>query len=245
VTEIALGGATVELEVSHESDRVFDSSSGALTQGQADQRRLAQLQAKRLFDITVALALLVALLPMLLLVALLVRISSPGPVIFKQQRLGRHGRVFWFYKFRTMVQNNDPSEHQAYCAALIRGEAQPIGGSYKLADDARVTPIGAILRRYSLDEFPQLFNVLFGHMSLVGPRPPLAYESELYGPREWQRLDVTPGLTGLWQVSGRSALSFQEMIDLDLRYIESWSLWLDLEILARTPKVVITGRGAC
>jgi lipopolysaccharide/colanic/teichoic acid biosynthesis glycosyltransferase len=128
---------------------------------------------------------------------------------------------------------------------LIQGTAQATGNTFKLQNDSRITPVGRVLRRLSLDELPQLINVLRGEMSLVGPRPPLPYEVAQYGPRELGRLSVPPGLTGLWQVSGRAILNFHQMIDLDLAYIERWSLWLDLKILARTPLVVLTGRGAC
>jgi lipopolysaccharide/colanic/teichoic acid biosynthesis glycosyltransferase len=202
------------------------------------------LLAKRTLDVLIAGGMLVLLLPLLLVVGLMVLWSSPGPALFRQQRVGRDGRLFWFYKFRTMLDYTDPSEHRAYYQQLVRGEAERIQGAYKLAHDRRVTPLGRVLRRYSLDELPQLINVLKGDMSLVGPRPPIPYEVELYGPRELLRLSVTPGLTGMWQVSGRSALSFQEMIDLDLAYINAWSFWLDLIILVRTPWSVLTGRGA-
>jgi lipopolysaccharide/colanic/teichoic acid biosynthesis glycosyltransferase len=148
------------------------------------------------------------------------------------------------YKFRSMYSNNDDSQHQAYYRSLIAGTAQSEGGSFKLTADPRITPLGRILRRSSLDELPQLINVLRGEMSLVGPRPPLAYEVELYDERALQRLTVTPGITGLWQVSGRSKLNFQQMIDLDLTYISTWSLWLDLRILLRTPFVVVAVMGA-
>jgi lipopolysaccharide/colanic/teichoic acid biosynthesis glycosyltransferase len=209
-----------------------------------DHWHLYQSAVKRLLDVVMALLLLAALLPVLGVVAMLVGLSSSGPILFKQRRLGRGGQEFWFYKFRTMVDGNDPADHRAYTHALIRGQAQPVRGAFKLADDPRVTPLGAFLRRYSIDEFPQLINVLLGHMSIVGPRPPLPYEAELYGPLEWQRLAVTPGLTGLWQVSGRSRLTFEEMIELDLEYIDRWSLWLDVLIIIRTPLAMLAGDGA-
>ena len=208
-------------------------------------RRAVQLVAKRGIDVAGATVLLLILLPLLLTIGVLVRVSSPGPILFRQRRVGKDGREFCMYKFRTMLPNSDASIHQAYYRALINGEAEPISGTFKLRHDPRVTPIGRILRRSSLDELPQLFNILKGDMSLVGPRPPIPYEVELYGPRERSRLSVTPGVTGLWQVSGRNALNFHQMIDLDLSYIERWSVWLDLVILFRTCVVVITGRGAC
>jgi lipopolysaccharide/colanic/teichoic acid biosynthesis glycosyltransferase len=203
------------------------------------------LVLKRIVDVVLALVLLLSLLPVIVCIAVAIRLSSPGPVIFRQQRVGKAGRLFWMYKFRTMVTNSDAQIHAAYYRSLVRGEAAPIDGAFKLARDPRVTRVGRFLRRASLDEVPQLVNVLRGEMSLVGPRPPIPYEVELYGVRERQRLTVLPGLTGLWQVSGRSLLSFQEMIDLDLAYIQHWSIWLDLRILLWTPLVVIAGLGAC
>jgi lipopolysaccharide/colanic/teichoic acid biosynthesis glycosyltransferase len=207
--------------------------------------RQVQLLTKRLLDVVCAVVLLAVFLPVLLLVALLVRTTSSGPILYRQRRVGRGGRHFWFLKFRTMYHHSDPSVHLAYYRDLVRGEARPVRGLYKLVDDARVTGIGRILRRLSLDELPQLINILRGDMSLVGPRPPIPYEADLYTARDWARLSVMPGLTGLWQVSGRGTLTFQEMVDLDLQYIERWSLWLDWRILLRTPLVVLTGKGAC
>jgi lipopolysaccharide/colanic/teichoic acid biosynthesis glycosyltransferase len=200
---------------------------------------------KRGTDVLVATTLLLLLLPVLLVVALLVRLTSPGPILFRQERVGREGRLFWFYKFRTMHAGNDATAHRKYYRLLVEGNVPAMGGgAFKLAQDPRITPFGRILRRYSIDEFPQLLNVLKGDMSLVGPRPPIPYEVEFYGPREFARLTVTPGLTGLWQVSGRCNLNFQEMIELDLTYIANWSLWLDLLILLKTPWAVVSGKGA-
>jgi lipopolysaccharide/colanic/teichoic acid biosynthesis glycosyltransferase len=203
-----------------------------------------QLRAKRAVDLLLAAVLLILLTPVLIVVAILVCIDSPGPVLFRQRRIGAGGRTFVMYKFRTMYQQADAAIHAAYYRELIRGAAQPRNGLFKLVDDQRVTPLGHLLRRFSLDELPQLFNVLSGDMSLVGPRPPIPYEVDEYGPRERLRLRVVPGLTGLWQVSGRSRLTFQEMIDLDLRYIDDWSIWLDLWIMLRTPLVMLRGSGA-
>ncbi len=202
-------------------------------------------RVKRALDVLAALLIIFAVLPAGLLVALLVACSSPGPVLFRQRRIGMHGRTFTLLKFRTMYHGAPCSAHEAYYARLIEGTAEATSNTFKLRNDPRVTPVGRCLRHLSLDELPQLINVLRGEMSLVGPRPPLPYEVDQYGARELGRLSVTPGLTGLWQVSGRAALNFQQMIDLDLTYIERWSLWLDLKILARTPLAVLTGRGAC
>ncbi len=192
----------------------------------------------------IASVLIVLCCPLLLLIALLVRATSPGPALFRQERVGRHRRRFQLYKFRTMYVANDPGEHRAYYAALVGGAAKPQNGVFKMATDRRITPLGRVLRRFSLDELPQLVNVLRGEMSLVGPRPPIGYELEHYGPRDFRRLEAVPGLTGLWQVRGRAELDFQTMVDLDLAYIDTWTVSKDLEILARTPWVVLRGRGA-
>ena len=201
--------------------------------------------AKRVMDIGIALVALVVLAPVLIAAAMAIKVSSPGPVLFRQRRIGRNGRSFEMYKLRTMVANADPAIHRAYVSALMRGEAGQDGGLFKLASDPRITTVGRFLRRTSIDELPQLFNVVKGDMSLVGPRPPLPYEYELYDERARQRLSVLPGITGLWQVSGRSRLTFRQMIELDLAYVSQRSIWLDLTILLRTPAVLLTGSGAC
>lgn len=207
--------------------------------------RSTQLFVKRGVDVILALVLLLSLAPVCVLIAGAMWLWSPGPVIFQQVRVGKGGRPFRLYKFRTMTCNCDSGIHQTYYRQLVNGEAAPIDGAFKLARDPRVTPIGRVLRRFSLDEVPQLWNVLKGEMSMVGPRPPIPYETDLYSPREQRRLAVKPGLTGLWQVSGRNCRSFQEMIELDLAYIERWSIRVDLVILLRTPVVIATGWGAC
>ncbi len=189
--------------------------------------------------------------PLLAAIAAIIRLTSKGPVIFEQERLGQFGNRFKCLKFRTMFTNNDPKIHQEYIQQFIAGKEecgnntgsqQPV---YKIMNDPRVTPIGGFLRKTSLDELPQFWNVLRGEMSLVGPRPPVPYEFEIYD--IWHRrrvLDVKPGVTGLWQVSGRSRTRFDEMVRLDLRYCRTWSLWLDLKILISTPRAVFTGDGA-
>ncbi len=206
---------------------------------------------KRLFDVLFGAAALIALSPVLLLIALLIKCTSKGPVLFRQQRVGRFGVPFTFLKFRSMYVNNDPKIHQEYVAKLISGQLQngkedrPSGATFKIVNDPRVTPFGRFLRKSSLDELPQLINVLTGEMSLVGPRPPLPYEFEQY--RTWHKrrvFEVKPGITGLWQVMGRSKTSFDEMVRLDLRYVRSWSLGLDFRILMETPKAVLSGEGA-
>lgn len=194
---------------------------------------------KRAIDLIVAGTIGVAALPVLAVAAVAIKLDSPGPVLFSQPRVGEGGVEFRFFKLRTMQQDNDDGAHRAYCDALLRGAAGPQGGLYKLVDDPRVTRVGRVLRRLSIDELPQLWNVLRGDMSLVGPRPWLPGDADHYGPREWCRLRIRPGLTGLWQVSGRSRLSVQEMIDLDVRYWREWSPGLELSVLARTPLVIL------
>ena len=197
---------------------------------------------KRTLDLALALLTLLLVLPILVVAAVALRSDSPGPALFRQVRMGKDGRRFQLYKLRTMHHGNDDSAHRAYVGRLIRGGTERHGDVYKLAHDARITRVGRILRRFSIDELPQLWNVLRGDMSLVGPRPPLPHETELYTARAWGRLRVKPGMTGLWQVSGRSRLAFDEMVSLDVRYWQRWSLLSDLVILSKTPRVVLSGR---
>jgi exopolysaccharide biosynthesis polyprenyl glycosylphosphotransferase len=203
---------------------------------------------KRTFDLIFAALAILLLLPLWLLVALLIKLDSKGPVFYTQERVGMDGRLFLLYKFRTMQANADAELHREYQRAFIAGRAEANLGketkpTYKLLADPRITRIGKILRRTSLDEVPQLLNVLSGDMSLVGPRPPIPYEVEAYELWHRKRLDMKPGLTGLWQVSGRNRLPFEEMVRLDLYYIENWSLLLDLEIILRTGFVMLAGEG--
>jgi lipopolysaccharide/colanic/teichoic acid biosynthesis glycosyltransferase len=201
---------------------------------------------KRTMDITGSLVSLVVSAPIFLAVALAIKLSSKGPIFFRQERVGQRGRRFIFLKFRSMYVDNDASVHKEYVRRLIAGQAKPEPsrgkGVYKLTQDSRITPLGSLLRRTSLDELPQLFNVLKGEMSLVGPRPPLPYEVEAY--EIWHRrrlIEAKPGITGLWQVNGRSRVKFDDMVRLDLLYAKTWSPWLDVKILLRTPRAVIEG----
>jgi len=201
---------------------------------------------KRAFDIVVATLALVLLLPLWVLMAVLIKLDSKGPVLYRQERVGMDGRIFLFLKFRTMRTGADDRIHREFQRQYIEGRPETnLGDSlrpvYKLHDDPRVTRTGRWLRRTSLDELPQLLNVLRGDMSLVGPRPPIPYEVEAYALWHRKRLDMKPGMTGLWQVSGRNRLSFDEMVKLDLFYIENWSLWLDLKIMLRTLPVLLRG----
>jgi len=201
---------------------------------------------KRTFDLVVAALAIVLLFPFWLLIALLIKLDSKGPVFYTQERVGMDGRLFLLYKFRTMKAGADPEVHREYQKAFIAGRAEANVGNdnkptYKLLADPRITRIGKLLRRTSLDEVPQLLNVLLGDMSIVGPRPPIPYEVEAYELWHRKRLDMKPGLTGLWQVSGRNRLPFEEMVRLDLFYIENWSLLLDLKIILRTGLVMLSG----
>jgi lipopolysaccharide/colanic/teichoic acid biosynthesis glycosyltransferase/uncharacterized protein (DUF2267 family) len=214
--------------------------------------RRVGLGLKRLVDIGGSLFALLLLSPLFALIASLIKLTSRGPVFFCQTRVGQYGENFTFLKFRTMYVRNNSSIHKDFVRKFISAKA-PSGrhgengqsSVYKLVDDPRVTRIGKFLRRASLDELPQLLNVLKGDMSLVGPRPPIPYECDVY--ELWHRrrvLEAKPGMTGLWQVHGRSRTSFDDMVRLDLRYARCWSLWLDLKILLKTPRAVVSGEGA-
>lgn len=211
------------------------------------QRRSEHL-VKRSIDVLGSLLALMVLSPVMLVIAALVKLTSPGPVFFRQQRVGQFGIPFTFLKFRSMKANNDPKIHQQYVAQLIAGKVDGQSGApvFKIKNDPRVTRIGRFLRKTSLDELPQFMNVLKGEMSLVGPRPPIPYEFDQYD--AWHRrrvLEIKPGITGLWQVEGRSKVTFDEMVRLDLMYARRWSIGMDLRILLMTPKAVIMGDGAC
>jgi lipopolysaccharide/colanic/teichoic acid biosynthesis glycosyltransferase len=211
------------------------------------RRGTADAALKRVQDVAIAVVAALLLAPVLLIIAVVIKLDSPGPVIFRQRRLGKDGSPFTFLKFRTMVDGNDPSIHQAYVTNLMRACSEDLkgeNGSFKIECDPRVTQVGRILRRTSLDELPQLLNVLRGEMSIVGPRPPVEYEAELYCDRDRRRLEVLPGITGLWQVSGRCETTFEEMIDLDLAYVDTWSAGQDWKIIARTVSVVLNRKGA-
>ena len=209
------------------------------------------LFVKRVIDIAGSLIGLVLSAPLFLVISTLIKLTSDGPVLFHQKRVGQYGKTFTLLKFRSMFANNDPSIHREYVRKLI---AAPQNGSrngshkteiFKIQDDPRITSIGKFLRKTSLDELPQLINVLMGDMSLVGPRPPIPYEIEDYD--LWHRrrlLDMKPGITGIWQVEGRSRTTFNDMVRLDIHYMTNWSIWLDLKLLLKTPLAVLTSRGA-
>ena len=205
---------------------------------------------KRVMDITVSIVMLILCAPLFLAIALAIKLTSKGPVLFRQERVGRHGLRFSFLKFRSMKCGSNPRIHQEYVQRFIAGEVAASNARddqkavYKIQDDPRVTRVGKFLRKTSLDELPQFFNVLKGDMSLVGPRPPIPYEVEVYQSWHWRRMLVKPGITGLWQVNGRSRTTFDDMVRLDLRYAKTWSPWLDFKILLRTPRAIFSGEGA-
>ncbi len=225
---------------------------------QQEHHKSLYFAAKRILDLITAILLLVLLAPLVAFIAILVKLDSPGPAFFKQTRVGAQRRVqdgvvawrvrhFVIYKFRTMVDHADPSLHERHIQAFVQGRAHGSDESrakFKLLNDPRVTRVGRWLRRTSLDELPQLLNVVKGDISLVGPRPVPPYEVEQYQAWHRERLATMPGMTGLWQVSGRTALSFEEMIRLDIDYVRRQSLWLDFKILALTIPAVLSGRGA-
>lgn len=224
-------------------------SAGLPSQAEAEPRQHAAVLLKRALDIVGSLWALILLSPVFLVVGVLVKVTSRGPVLFRQERVGQFGRRFTFLKFRSMHYANDDSHHKNYMEQYIDGKSpnEDAAGQtvvYKINNDPRLTPIGRLIRRSSLDELPQLLNVLKGDMSLVGPRPPIPYETSCYRPWHRRRLAVKPGITGLWQVTGRSRVKFDDMVRLDLQYARTWSLWLDAKVLLKTPRAVLSGDGA-
>ena len=194
---------------------------------------------KRFFDIVLSLAALIVLMPFFIILAIIIKLTSPGPIFFVQTRVGYFGRHFRFYKFRSMYQDAEKRKQ-----ALLAQNQSADGVIFKMKHDPRITPIGRIIRKTSIDELPQFFNVLFGDMSLVGPRPPLPSEVQQYTLEDRKRLNVKPGLTCLWQIRGRSDIPFKEQVKLDKEYIQSNSLWQDLKILIQTIPAIISGKGA-
>lgn len=254
------GGAWTPVDVATYPDELFDGLT-ALHQRTLEMRDLiteelhnrpgSGYKLKRCIDVFGALCALAIFSPVMLIVAVAIAATSPGPIFFRQLRLGKGGIQFWCYKFRSMVTNVDDNIHREFVAALIKGNSPQDQDSssnapvYKIQADPRITWIGNIIRKTSIDELPQLFNVLKGDMSLVGPRPPIPYEAENYKAWHLRRvLSAKPGITGLWQVEGRSRVTFDEMVRMDLRYIRDCSLGLDLKILLKTIKVVLRCEGA-
>lgn len=217
-----------------------------------DRARRAAIVVKRMMDIVGSLVAFVLFAPLFLAIAVAIKLTSKGPVFFRQERIGQYGKPFVLLKFRSMHINNDTSVHKEWFENFYAGKAERHpstgsngNGSFKLPNDPRVTRMGRLLRRTSMDELPQFFNVLKGEMSLVGPRPPIGYEVDAY--QAWHRgriLQAKPGITGLWQVNGRSRVAFDDMVRLDLTYARTWSIWLDIQILLKTPAAVFFGEGA-
>jgi exopolysaccharide biosynthesis polyprenyl glycosylphosphotransferase len=216
-----------------------------------DEARKFGRLVKRTIDILGSVVALILCSPVFLMISLAIKLTSKGPILFKQERVGENGLPFTFLKFRSMKSGSDPRIHREYVRRFIAGEMDLAQNGdnqslvYKIQEDPRVTRVGKFLRKTSLDELPQLFNVLRGDMSLVGPRPPIRYELEGY--QVWHRrrvMESKPGITGLWQVNGRSRLKFDDMVRLDLQYAKTWSLWLDIKILLQTPMAVLSGAGA-
>jgi lipopolysaccharide/colanic/teichoic acid biosynthesis glycosyltransferase len=229
--------------VAHESARLEPA------EGQVARRSWISRSTKRSFDVVASGLALLVLSPLLLVIGLLVWLTSPGPAFFRQVRIGRDERSFTMFKFRTMIDGADDGAHRAFVTNMFHAAADgPADGGedgvYKLTDDPRITRVGALLRRFSLDELPQLLNVLNGTMSLVGPRPALPWEAELFQPEFRPRFAVRPGITGLWQVSGRNTLTMPEALKLDLEYVRHGGLGMDLMILLRTLPAVLNGGGA-
>jgi lipopolysaccharide/colanic/teichoic acid biosynthesis glycosyltransferase len=209
--------------------------------------RQSYLRAKRLLDILFSLLILVPLCFVIVVVAILILLDSEGPAFYSQRRVGFNGAEFTLYKFRTMYVNNDDSFHRQAVTRYISGQKLSDDTtkdiSYKVTEDPRITSIGQLLRKTSIDELPQFFNVLRGEMTLVGPRPPLPYEVEMYSPHHWLRLAGKPGLTGIWQVYGRSRVTFQSMFEMDIEYLQQQSLWQDLKLIALTVPVMLLAHG--
>jgi len=205
------------------------------------------LRFKRILDLVFTILILIPLFIVIAIIAVLIRIDSKGPIFFRQKRIGMNGVEFDLFKLRSMYVDSDDSVHRESIKQYMNGAALNGKGNsdnlYKLVDDPRVTRVGRFIRKYSIDELPQFINVLRGEMTLVGPRPPLPYEVEEYGPHEWKRLFGKPGLTGTWQVYGRSRVPFQEMVDMDIEYLGHQSILLDLKLIALTLPVMLQGRG--
>ena len=248
-----------------EEQKVLQWSMGPAIGARQEGADALYFTAKRIVDVTVVALSMVFLVPLLAFIALLIKWDSPGPAIFRQERVTakrrvRNGQVFWeetpftIYKFRTMRVDAKSTIHRQFIEAYIAGDDKRMAelqsaqkeeeSKYKLVQDPRVTRIGSFLRKTSLDELPQLWNVLMGDMSLVGPRPPIPYEVELYLFHHHDRLRTVPGLTGWWQVKGRSATSFEEMVRMDVEYIQQQSVWLDIKIIIMTLTAVVNGKGA-
>jgi lipopolysaccharide/colanic/teichoic acid biosynthesis glycosyltransferase len=227
-------------EVNSSLTAVSPAQKASMLRGPGYQR------LKRVFDIVVALLLLPMCSILLVLIAVAIKLYSPGPIFYRQERIGKNGKSFMMYKFRSMHVGNNSQSHRQFMQRMIRENLRPqdVGLKVmKLKDDPRITRPGKLLRMISLDELPQFINVLRGDMSIVGPRPPLPYEVELYDDWHMRRLDVLPGITGLWQVTAHNQVSFDDMVRIDLDYIQSMNIWLDLKIILLTPLEMLRSKG--
>jgi lipopolysaccharide/colanic/teichoic acid biosynthesis glycosyltransferase len=252
-TNFSVAAGTYPDDLFHKllSDEPSDPDFFPVNLDQYEEAGKVALAFKRAVDILGATVGLILFSPIMLFTSLAIKLTSPGPAIFTQDRFGKKGARFPFYKFRSMYWKVDDRLHQEYVTSLIKGDLEKINQGdgeeplYKMRSDPRVTRVGKIIRKTSIDELPQFFNVLKGEMSLVGPRPPIPYEVEKYEPWHLRRiLEVKPGITGLWQVDGRSKTSFDDMVRMDLRYVQNWSLWLDIKILLKTVRAVVRPNGA-
>jgi exopolysaccharide biosynthesis polyprenyl glycosylphosphotransferase len=248
---VSKGGEYVRLDEITVNDKEYAAiKTFQQSEFQVDEKAMIRVSSnicKRMIDVAVSSIALIVLVPLYLLAALLIKLDSTGPAVFRQKRVGKKGKEFTLYKLRSMRVNSDAQVHKDYMERLIRNGDNGLrgdSGCYKLERDCRITRLGRFLRKTSMDELPQIVNVLKGEMSLVGPRPALPYEVEMYKSWHANRLLIRPGITGLWQVSGRSEKNFDEMVELDIAYIKNWSLLLDLKILLKTVFVVIERQGA-
>jgi lipopolysaccharide/colanic/teichoic acid biosynthesis glycosyltransferase len=238
------GDRSLAADLRRRDAQTIEALEAALGRGLPEPLSRASRIVKRTVDIVGASLLLVVFLPVVVMAAIAIKLETPGPVLFRQSRVGKGARRFQMLKLRSMYVDNDDAIHHDYVAKLMRGEAEAHEGVFKLVHDPRVTKVGRVIRRYSVDELPQFWNVLRGDMSLVGPRPALPREVALYDGAAHQRLAVKPGVTGLWQVSGRSRLTFSDMVELDVAYWREWTLRRDIGILLRTPVAAFSGRGS-
>lgn len=237
--------------MTHQLDKIMEAKSITNIVPLVDNRQSASsaFLIKRLMDIVLSSLMLLFLSPLFAVVALLIKLGPPGPVIFRQTRVGKGSKHFTCYKFRSMIDGSDDTAHKKYIRGLLQGESvipKDNGREklFKLIDDPRITSIGRLLRKTGIDELAQLFNVLKGNMSLVGPRPPIPYEVEMFADWQKQKLAVMPGITGLWVISGRNKLGYKESIELDIEYIKHWSPWFDIKILLKTIPAVLIRREA-
>lgn len=230
---------------SNDNDKNDENSELFYPEEDQDGKKKIDLVITRILDVSISLLVILLLLPVFLIISLIIKIDSSGPVLFKQKRIGIKGKVFTLYKFRTMYINNNDSIHRKYVSSLIKGEVNSGAGVYKITDDPRVTKIGRFLRKSSFDEFPQFLNVFWGDMAIVGPRPAIPYETDVYQSWHWRRImECKPGITGLWQVYGRSKTTFDGMVRMDIKYLKRKSIFKNMILILKTPAALLFARGA-